>query len=155
MKKIFFLVISIAVCIFNCQGQSAMNKPSVLYIVHQDNKVIKTTDLIINPNDIQTLNVLPRNDSSTNQGKVKEDVVMAVFPKPNIKLLDFKMLLDNFNVDKMQRNLPVKIDGSDVDNPPNIISTVEAVYKIDVDESNHYIDIITKLEHEKKGSFKK
>ena len=127
--SMFFITILLGLSVAN--PQNVNRKPNtVLYIIKSKKKEIRTNHFFINANEVAHLDLPSKAEASKSLGFIKEDVVMYITLKKGVKLLSLSKLLAKNNLAMEYKNIPVYIEGEEIPNPDDILSTETGIKKI-------------------------
>ncbi len=139
MKLSMFFIATLSGLSF-AHAQNENNKPNtVLFIIKSEKNNIRTNHLFINANEVAHIDLPSKAEASKSLGSIKEDVVTYITLKKGVELLTLSKLLAKNNLDIEYKNIPVYIDGEEIPNPDDILSTETGLKKIN--RTSERIDI--------------
>jgi hypothetical protein len=144
MKNVILLSI-LVVLINNCLAQNT-NDLSILYILASPSgEEVLTRDCLLRYDEIDSLISVSKSDFQKKYN-IQASVIFKIVLSPDVKLMDINQILTKYNINQVQRSLPVKIKGRNLVNENGIYLSCNSIQSIQVDSTGRYINIVLKPE---------
>jgi hypothetical protein len=131
----------------NISGLRLDEQYRVLCIINYPNKApVATVNLIIDPKDVDSLFIVPRNQSAEICKFMKVSSIWVVRPSLLVPLLTLGDVFHRFYIRPEDQHLPVRIDDWIIDNPETLIIDLNEIVSVVIvkkDGVDSVIDIVT------------
>jgi hypothetical protein len=143
---IIILIISHGFCFAQNEVKVLEKASTTLYIIKLNNgEKLSTQDLMVAPSEIQSLDILTKDQIKNNYPNNRFDMVAIVMLKSNVKLLNIIQILDKYKIDPKYRNYTILDEDLKVENPDKMLASENILQDVVVNTDKQYINIITKL----------
>lgn len=131
-------------------------KPQPLVLVNNQETILGA--LILNDNDVKSLNVLKGNEAVERFGQKAADGAILMNLKQQLPLVRLEEVYKAFKIPAQQQKLTLAINGKHVKEPTLLLADLRQIEKVEVTDfdvtspsrwsfDEQYLNIVTKLQH--------
>jgi hypothetical protein len=144
MKKLIIIMIC-ALVDNSIMAQQVITETSVLYVIKKPNDTneARTHNLIVDPHNILSLDVLSCDDSHAQYGVQKGTGVVKVTIKSSVQLINSVGLLKKYGISDKYYGLKIRVDGTLFDY--DFLADGDEIKSVDVNIEENCIDVISKI----------